>query len=86
MSVNETSIKLDTFDAMSAKNKDSYILDIIINETIQTELVTETWFKDSDKIWHAALDLNKKGYKLSNINRKINRKEELDCYMTKQSE
>ena len=46
--MNETSIKLAKFNAKSVKNKDSYILDIIINEKIQIALVTETWLKDSD--------------------------------------
>ena len=28
----------------------------------------ETWLKDSDEIWLAASDLNKKGHKISSIN------------------
>ena len=31
--------------------------------------MTETWLKHSDEIWLAASDLNKKGYKFSNISR-----------------
>ena len=56
-------------NTQSIKNKDTLLLDHLVDVKSDLCLITETWLSDSDDAWIATSDIMFNGYKLSNINR-----------------
>ena len=56
-------------NTQSIKNKDTLLLDHLVNVKLDLCLIMETWLSDSDDAWIATSDIMCNGYKLSNINR-----------------
>ena len=55
------------------KNKDTNLLDHLVENKTDTCIVTETWLKEDDKIWLECCDLSKNGYQIHSANRKNRR-------------
>ena len=56
-------------NTQSIKNKDTLLLDHLVNVKSDLCLITETWLSNSDDAWIATSDIMCNGYKLSNVNR-----------------
>ena len=56
-------------NTQSMKNKDTLLLDHLVNVKLDLCLITETWLSNSDDVWIATSDIVCNGYKLSNVNR-----------------
>ena len=59
-------------NSQSIRNKDELIAEYLISNNINAWILTETWLTNSvnDKIWLECSEVQKYGYKISNINRK----------------
>ena len=64
-----TNIHLSLLNAQSLKNKELMIIDYITQSNLDVCVVTETWFKDTDKMWIKSSEFNKNGYKIRVHNR-----------------
>ena len=56
-------------NTQSIKNKDTLLLDHLVNVKLDLCLITDTWLSNSDDAWIATSDIMCNGYKLSNVNR-----------------
>ena len=56
----EKQCKLMTLNAQSVKNKDTLIMDNIIENKVDACVVTETWLKEHDSIWISNSEFQKK--------------------------
>ena len=77
----EKQCKLMTLTAQSVKNKDTLIMDNIIENKVDACVVTETWLKEHDNIWISNSEFEKNNYifkvaiyhpPYSNINKSTN--------------
>ena len=48
----------------SIKNKDTNLLDHLVENETDICIITETWLKEDDKIWLECCDLSKNGYQI----------------------
>ena len=64
---------LTVINIWSIKNKDTNLLDHLVENKTDICTVTETWPKEDDKIWLECCDLSKNGYQIHSANRKNRR-------------
>ena len=64
---------LTAINIQSIKNKDTNLLDYLVENKTDICIVTETWLKEGDKKWLECCDLSKNGYQIHSANRKTSR-------------
>ena len=62
---------LTLVNTQSPKNKDTILLDHLIEMKTDIWIVTETWLKENDDTWLECSDLSRNGYKIQICNRNI---------------
>ena len=61
---------LTVINIWSIKNKDTNLLDHLVDNKTDICIVTETWLNEDDKIWLECCDLSKNVYQIYSANRK----------------
>ena len=64
---------LTVINIQSIKNKDTNLLDHLVENKTDICIVTETWLNEDDKIWLECCDLSKNGFQIQSVNRKNRR-------------
>ena len=62
--------KLMLLNAQSIKNKDTLVMDKVIESKTDIHIIMEIWLKDSDNIWIEGSKMRKNGYDITTANRK----------------
>ena len=66
-------LELTVVNIRSIKNKDSILLDHLVESKTDICMVTETWLNEDDNTWLECCDLSKNGYQIHSANRKNRR-------------
>ena len=64
---------LTVINIWSIKNKDTILLDHLVENKTDICIVTETWQNEDDKIWLECCDITRNGYQIHSANRKNRR-------------
>ena len=68
-------LRLTVTNLQSIKNKDTNLLDHLVENRTVICIATEMWLNEDDKIWLECCDLSKNGFQIQSVNGK-NRGEE----------
>ena len=65
--------RLTVINLWSIKNKDTNLLDHLVDNKTDICIVTETWLNEDDKIWPECCDFSKNAFQIQSVNRKNRR-------------
>ena len=66
-------LRLTVTNLQSIKNKDTNLLDHLVENRTKICIATETWLTEYDKIWLECCDLSKNGIQIQSVNGKNRR-------------
>ena len=66
-------LRLTATNLQSIKNKDTNLLDHLVEDRTDICIATETWLNEDDKIWLECSDLSKNSFQIQSLNRKNRR-------------
>ena len=66
-------LRLTVINLWSIKNKDTNLLDHLVDNRTDICIAMEMWLNDDDKTWLECCDLSKNGFQIKLVNRKDRR-------------